>query len=112
MLKRGKRYHGKYLTFWIIPQYANNAYHQRAFQVPIKIDKRASMRNMLKRSCYQIVFKRVDTDIKHIKCFAAVNKKKAPELKELIATSDKNTIVATWREYVEKDLSYLIHTLS
>ena len=111
MLKRGKRYYGEYFIFRVIPQYPNKSYFQRAFQIPLKIDKRATMRNLFKRVCYAHVWTASQTltswKKSYYKIFASINKKQAPQLKELIATKAKNTIVKTREDLVEKDIRFI-----
>ncbi len=106
MLKRGKRYYGEYLIFRVIPQYSSNKFSQRAFQISLKVEKRASMRNELKRICFSIIQEQGEWK-KHIKVFASVNKKKAEELKELIATQPKKTIINQRKSFVKRDLKFL-----
>ena len=111
MLKRGKRYYGEYFIFRVIPQYANKQYDQWAFQIPLKIDKRATMRNLLKRISYAYVWSHTKNTKKYYKIFASVNKKQANHLKELIATTDKNTIVKTRESFIEKEIRFLFWKL-
>jgi RNase P protein component len=49
MLRRGNKRRGKYFGVLTIPQYPNNNFHQISVQIPVKLDKRASMRNELRR---------------------------------------------------------------
>ena len=49
MLRRGTKRRGKYFGIMTVPQYPSKHYHQRSVQIPVKLDKRASMRNELKR---------------------------------------------------------------
>jgi len=108
MLKRGKRYYGEYFIFRVIPQYSNKNFSQRAFQIPLKIDKSAATRNMLKRACFFLLANNEGfVSPKQVKVFASINKKKAESLKELIATQPKNAIVNQWKTFVKKDLKFL-----
>ena len=49
LLRRGEKIYGKLLVFRIRKQYPNIQHNQRSIQIPVKLDKRASMRNLLKR---------------------------------------------------------------
>jgi len=112
MLKKWKRIYGEILTFWVIPQYKNNAYHQRAFQIPIKLDKRASMRNMLKRVWYNQAKSIQSLWWSYYKIFASVNKKKLAPLVEYIATQKKTAILNHRWVLVAKDLKFLQKNLA
>ncbi len=111
MLKRGKRYFGEYFIFWVIPQYPNISFNQRAFQIPLKVDKRATVRNLLKRSCYKSISNSTFVSKTYVKVFASINKKNVEPLKELIATQNKTTIVKTWESLISKDLTLLSRKL-
>ncbi len=119
ILKRGKRVYGKVCTFLVIPQYTNNAYDQRAFQIPVKLDKRASTRNMLKRVWFWHIAQLQSNSSTsssprkgYYKIFAAINKKNLSPLIELIATHNKTDILTSRKTLLEKDIHFLFTRLS
>ena len=112
MLKKWKRIYGEVFTCWVIPQYSNNPYHQRAMQIPIKLDKRASMRNMLKRVWYQEVISIWQIWWSYYKIFVSVNKKKLAPLIEYIASHKKTAILSYRSGLVSKDIEILVKKLT
>jgi len=76
LLRKGKKIHGEHLIFVAIPQYANRAYHQLSIQIPVKVDKRSTVRNLFKRSALDIGRKIIeDAHLRtYIKLFVFVNK--------------------------------------
>lgn len=111
MLKKWKRVYGKVLIFRVIPQYANNKYNQRWFQIPIKVDKRAVMRNALKRKGYEMVNDFWFDKNKYYKIFVSTNKKHINPLVEHIATHKKTAILQYREALCAKDFSILAKEL-
>jgi ribonuclease P protein component len=54
LLRKGKKIHGEHLVFVVFPQYQNRKYHQLSIQIPVKVDKRATMRNLFKRTALDV----------------------------------------------------------
>lgn len=54
MLRRGKRLYGDIFICMVIDQYPNRPWHQIGIQIPVKCDKRATMRNLLKRKAQKV----------------------------------------------------------
>jgi len=55
ILKRGYRHKGQLFVFLTIPQYTQRPYHQRSLSVPVTLDKRATVRNTIKRSFFAFI---------------------------------------------------------
>ena len=49
LFKQQKIIPGKYFSFFFYPQYPNKNYNQFALQVPLKLSKKATHRNRIKR---------------------------------------------------------------
>lgn len=125
MLKRWRRIYGKLCTFWVIPQYPQKSYNQRAFQIPTKIDKRASMRNLIKRAWFEYIAwshnvstiqcsSQVSTQSlqnMYYKYFVVVNKKQSHQLQHIIATWSKTDIVSYRTTLLDKDIHLVQRSL-
>lgn len=111
ILKRWKRAYGEVFIFHIIKQYPNNKYHQWAIQIPKKIEKRATMRNLLKRKMYDMIPDYVFSWSGWYKIFISVNKKQSAALVEHIATHDKVAILQYRSTIIDKDFAILAQSL-
>lgn len=112
MLKRGKRYYGQFFIFRVIPQYTNKHYNQLSIQIPLKVDKRATTRNMLKRVWYKAAEEFYTPKQHHyVKVFASANKKNIWPLIEYIATQEKTAIVQYRANICKKDFDFLMKSL-
>ncbi len=109
MLKRWKRVYGKLFTFWSIPQYKNNSFHQWWIQIPNKVAKHATMRHFLKRKGYKSI-KSYQESLwkKYYKTFIVVNKKHAWALKEVIEIGDKEKIGVFREESFKNDVDFFM----
>ncbi len=107
MLKRGKRVYGKLFTFRVIPQYPQRKFNQWGIQIPLKVVKRASMRNMLKRAGYAHIQESNFWSNKFYKIFVVVNKKHANHLIEHIASQNKSAILQLRTQLLAKDVQLL-----
>jgi len=108
-LRRGKKVYGTMFAWSIFDQYPNRKRHQCSVQIPVKLDKRATTRNRLKKvalAVFQDLLK--EHYVPYKKRFIFVNKKHLQEMKEILATSSKTTIVKARREYCKKDFTTFI----
>lgn len=119
MLKRWVRVYGKIFIFRVIPQYRNNNFHQWAFQIPVKLDKRAVMRNLLKRAWFRCVLHNknkpnwlLSSSSKYYKIFASINKKNMLPVVQFIASHNKTDILSYRTSLVQKDLTLLSSQLT
>lgn len=119
MLRRGKKYYGDLFVCVVIDQYTNRPRHQVWIQIPVKLDKRATMRNQLKRAAQWVFWEELwglHSDVgtskqmsgRYKKRFIFVNKKQMQSLIELLATSWKTTIVKKRKEYCIRDFTTFI----
>lgn len=104
LLRRWQRVSGKKFLFLTQAQ-TKNMYSQRAFQLPVKVDKRAVMRNMCKRAFYDIALA-TETKGTHTRTFVCLHKDALQEVIQLIASGDKTTILAQWKAWCTQDLHY------
>jgi RNase P protein component len=88
----------------MVPQHRHRRYTQRSIQIPIKLDKRATMRNLLKRFARE-EFCEIFSSYKgmHMRLFIFVNKKTLASFKDTIATQKKTSIVNAWKTLCKKD---------
>jgi len=110
-LRRWKKLYGDMFICSVFDQYPNRKRHQVSIQIPVKLDKRATTRNRLKKvamAVFQDLLEEYYTP--HKKRFVFVNKKHLQEMKEILATSSKTTIVKRRREYCVKDFTKIITT--
>lgn len=104
LLRRGQRVSGK--KFLFLTQKQRVAPHsQRAFQLPVKVDKRAVMRNACKRVFYDLALQ-LDRAGTPTKTFVCLHKDAFAEVIQLIATGDKTTILNTRKQWCSHDLDY------
>lgn len=108
-LRRGKKLYGSTFVCVVFDQYPNRKRHQASIQIPVKLDKRATTRNRLKKVAMS-VFQEELLKIKHQykKRFIFVNKKHIASMVDVLATSSKTTIVKERRERCKKDFSIFI----
>ncbi len=98
--------------FVVFPQYANRKYHQLSVQIPIKVDKRSTTRNLLKRNAVDVGWEVIKENRlnSYLKIFVFVNKNAAQSLQELIATKEKTTITQQRQEICRQDfISFVGH---
>lgn len=80
-------------SFFYIPQYSNNFFHQCSFHVTIKISKNAVRRNFIRRIIMKYLEeqKRIFHDFqnKFFKFFININKTNLTEIQNLIEKKDK-----------------------
>ncbi|USN54350.1 MAG: ribonuclease P protein component [Candidatus Peribacteria bacterium] len=88
LLRRGNKCYGKTLIFTMVPQRGRSR-SQRSIQIPVKVDKRATMRNMLKRSFLVYIksqeYQFQQVAVQRVKVFVMINKQAIPDLTKLIA---------------------------
>lgn len=95
ILRQGGKIYGNLFVFRIVPQYSHRSYIQWSIQIPVKLDKRATMRNTLKRQAKHIfaTYMLEQKPHLHYKVFIFVNKQAVVSWKDTIATQEKRCIV-------------------
>jgi len=94
ILRKGQKVYGEFLVFRFIPQYKNVPYRQASIQIPLKLDKRAVVRNMLKRKAL-IQFETLMKEYNYtFKVFIFVNKQSLHPLKEALESKEKRHILS------------------
>lgn len=108
ILRRGAKIYGNLFVFRVIAQYPWVRMHQWSVQIPVKLDKRATMRNMLKRQAstlLQDMFLWSDWSIPYAKIFIFVNKQALQDMKDVIASGEKTRIVDIWKKWCKHDFT-------
>jgi ribonuclease P protein component len=110
IFKKQKVVPGKYFSFFVWPQRPNRAYNQFGFLPPVKLTKKATLRNFIKRIVFdyirndQIYLKPLDG--KYWKIFIIFNKKTisnlAPKLSN-ISKKELKTLIQDWFRQSFKD---------
>lgn len=107
MLRRGRKNRWTYFGAMTVAQYPSKSYHQRSIQISVKVDKRAVMRNELKRIAREVfeellahhsVWKKT-----HLKRFIFINKKWIDEWAQKLTHKPKSDRKALWKSYCKKD---------
>ena len=114
MLRRGNK--NRWTYFWVItvPQYSSRSYHQRSVQISTKVDKRATMRNELKRIAREVF----DEELKKVwwvnmkKRFIFINKKWLDSRVEKCITLPKSDRKTLWKSYCQNDFSRILRKCS
>jgi ribonuclease P protein component len=108
LLRKGKKIYGKTFVFIVFKQYPQRSYTQRSVQIPVKLDKRAVMRNLLKRTAKSaFVSMSEHSSLPACKVFIFVNKKSLEPFKDMIATHNKTDIVQEWNTLCKQDFTLL-----
>lgn len=87
---------GKFFSFFYYDQYPNKSYNQFSINIPLKLSKKATLRNQLKRSLYKllvdmwVIWKHFNN--KFYKVFVVLNKKILPDIQQTIENLDKKNI--------------------
>lgn len=104
LLRRGTKKRGQRFGYIYTVQPNHRSFHQRSIQIPVKVDKRATIRNLLKRHA-SLIFQQClqSFSIPYGKFFIFVNKQSIDALGKLIATSSKSAIVSERKKYCEHD---------
>ncbi len=109
MLRRGKKFYWKVRGLVVLDQYNHRSWHQASFQIPLKADKRATMRNMLKRSAQGAFWWQIEIHNRpYKKRFFFLHKQSLDTVKQLLASSSKKTILMTRKNICQKDFISLI----
>ncbi len=96
LFKKQKVVYWKYFCFFHFQQYSNRHFNQFAIQVPVKLTKKATTRNIVKRSFFEYI--RKNSMFKdtfwwyYYKIFVVFNKKYVSSLKNSIETMEKKLI--------------------
>ncbi len=104
LLRRGQKLSGKKFLFLTQRQLPHKP-SQWGFQLPVKVDKRAVVRNMCKRVFYDLAWGG-DTSGIPTRTFVCLHKDAFAEVIQLIATGDKTTILETRKQWCTQDLAY------
>ncbi|NOZ43594.1 MAG: hypothetical protein GXP45_00185 [bacterium] len=104
---------GLFNVFYV-KQYPNRKFNQISVNIPLKFDKRAVQRRIVKRAVLQIIekgeWKEQRIKGEFYKIFIFLNKKKAPELAQKFASMDKkdkinyiqNIFNYSWKQIISK----------
>lgn len=113
LLGRGRKLYGRYLVCIAFPQRSFLRHTQRSLTIPVKLDKRATMRNALKRRGRGIFYDLTKQHIqeKQWQLFFFCNKKSIDELKQLIATKSKTDIYTYRKSVCMQDFTYFLREL-
>jgi len=106
MLRKWKRIHGNVFTYLIVDQYRNKTHHQRWVHISIKISKKATMRNQIKRLIYSAVKEKYWTS-RHYKIFISINKKFLPQIISSLERLEKTAILNYRKKQIQSDLHML-----
>lgn len=122
MLRRAMRYKSELFVFLTIPQYSNKQYHQRAISVPVLFDKRAVVRNSIKRlffdtiSDYSLLLNQPFSRFGYQKIFVYFNKY-ANESSPISKRKDKSHLqpnkktsdeIIYWKHRIQQEVSRFI----
>lgn len=110
---RWRKVYGKNFVCIAFPQRHFLPYTQRSITIPVKLDKRASTRNALKRRA-RILFVQLvaETSLSSTwQLFFFLNKNSLDELKQLIATKNKTSIYEHRLTLCKKDFTYVLRHL-
>lgn len=113
LMWRGRKLYGKCFVCIAVPQRHFLPHNQRSITIPVKLDKRATMRNALKRRA-RILFVTMHKEHKmtsHRQLFFFVNKRSIEELKQLVATKNKTSIYEQRVALCKKDFTYILRQL-
>lgn len=109
LLRRGRKYYGNVFVMTMVPQYPNKPVHQYAIQIPNKLDKRATMRNLLKRHAMHILEEHLEeADWPRLKAFFFINKQQIDSRRPPLATLWKTAIVEQRKHLCKKDFTALL----
>lgn len=111
ILRKGQKVYGKFLIFRFIPQYKNLRYRQASIQIPVKLDKRATRRNMLKRHALIQFEHMMKEKNQYFKIFIFVNKQSLQPLKEALESKEKTHILSLREAQCKKDFSLFFQKL-
>lgn len=87
----------KNFSFFYVPQYPNKSYNQLSCNITLKIDKRSSQRNILKRAIVQYIqqhnLPNIAINNTYYKIFIHINKQNIPAISALLALDDKKATI-------------------
>lgn len=97
---------GWLFNFFYVKQYPNKQFNQISVNIPLKFDKRAVHRRIVKRAVIKSIEQKNFQEIKikgqFYKLFVFLNKKMAPELAQKFASLDKKDKM----KYIEESFQY------
>jgi RNase P protein component len=101
LLRKKKYIAGKVFHFFWFPQFHSKQFHQMSIQIPVKRDKRATHRNILKRKCMhtlrQLNFTNKKINNWYFKIFCFVPQKTVEKTKqEFEKTTEKTKLMHTF----------------
>jgi RNase P protein component len=105
LLRRGYKHHRQLFSYYRTPQHRRSPRSQWSIQIPVKLDKRATVRNRLKRiAIEEFEHALFDASVHaHYKAFVVLQKKSIPKLVQMIASTDKRHIVQSRRRLCKDD---------
>jgi len=106
MLRKWRRIHGKVFSFLLIDQYKNKSYDKRWVHISIKISKKATFRNAIKRQVYRTV-SWLSSTWRHYKIFIYINKKSLPTILSSLESLTKTDIIKYRNKHIYTDLKLL-----
>ncbi len=113
LMGRGRKMFGKHFGYVVFPQRHFIPQTQWSITIPVKLDKRATMRNLLKRQARLVFIEQwqLFQMPTNRQCFVYVNKKVIDELKQRIATENKTAIIHYWITLCRQDFSSFFRQL-
>lgn len=113
LMGRGRKMFWKHFGYVVFPQRHFIPLTQWSITIPVKLDKRATMRNLLKRHARIVFFEQRNKYQMptNRQCFIYVNKKVIDELKQRIATDNKTTIINYWITICRQDFNSFFRQL-
>ena len=109
---RGKKIYGKHFVCIYFPQRHHISHTQWSVSIPVKLDKRATMRNRLRRHAKEIFVSLYTLSVQHHwQCFLFLNKQSLEELQKLIASKNKTAILSYRQQICQKDFQFFASSL-
>lgn len=96
IIKKQQMVYWKTFSFFMVAQYPNKKFHQFSIQVPVKLSKNATTRNLIRRTIFNFLQQNNICNLAwqkgFFKIFIIYNKKNIEQLKEAIETMKKSDI--------------------
>lgn len=115
LFKKQKLIWAKSFSFFYFDQYPNRQYNQFSAQIPVKLSKHATTRNLIKRVIYDYIrtngFISKKFKDKYQKVFVFLNKTGIENIKKTIETPDKKFIRKEIERMFAESFSTLVYRL-
>lgn len=112
MFKKQQMIFWKDFSFFYIPQYQNRQHNQISINIPTKLHKRATKRNMLRRIIYDYIkqtwFENKKFKKWYYKIFVILNKKSLQNIQQKIETLNKKDI----KDYITKTFWFSFNNIN